>query len=150
MSDERTPKPKGITFKYHIGREGFASDYQSLMDGTRDAENNYRDIMRQNERDGLPVSEIQKNGLQVLQGQRSIADAITKNLVESAQRGETFQTGRRKGAISDKTKYIKDLANKNPHTKALALFIDADKKILGDMTVSTFATHVSKARKSEK
>jgi len=147
MSNEKTPKPVGITFKHHITHEGFARGFKSLRDGIRDAEKNYREIEIQNDRDGLPASDIQKKGLEALEGQRRIADAILENLVESAQRGEAFPTGRPEGAISNVTKHIRQLVTNSPCSTTKELERNADKEIIKEMSSGRFANAVSEARK---
>lgn len=67
-------------------------------------------------------------------------EALVKN------HGNKFLPKRAKGSISKKTKYIHKLATDSPKEKALALYIRADKTIIGDMSEGTFANHVSDAR----
>ncbi len=67
---------------------------------------------------------------------------IVPVLAKAAQ----FKGGRRKGAISDTTKYIHALARRHSKRPAHWLFGNADKKVIGKMAFSTFERHVSKAR----
>ena len=61
-------------------------------------------------------------------------------------KSENFKPGRSEGSLSNKTKYIRKLAIDNKDKKAICLFLDADKSIIGNMKEGTFANHVSRAR----
>ena len=67
-------------------------------------------------------------------------------LIPAAAKGNKFKPARPKGSLSKKTKYIHKLALSNPGKIAKTLFNEADKKIIGEMNLRTFANHVSKAR----
>lgn len=64
-----------------------------------------------------------------------------------AEKGRKFKSGKPKGAISDTTKYIQDLVKQNPMLSAKELKKIADKNLVDDMPVGTFANKVSDAKK---
>lgn len=72
-------------------------------------------------------------------------------LLDAAVTGEPFlkNSGRKKGSLSKKTKYINQLANAHPELCPKELYRIADKSILGEgkpMQISTFGKKVSEAR----
>lgn len=78
--------------------------------------------------------------------QQNILDAYAWLDVDAVKKAGRFLPKRKKGSLSTVTKYIHKLAIDNPETKAICLFLDADKKIIEDMAEGTFANHVSNAR----
>ena len=75
---------------------------------------------------------------------------LERKSVLVTQHGEKFATKKPKGSRSKKTLYIYKLALENPCTKAIALFIGADKNIIGNMSEGTFANHVTDAKEYKK
>jgi hypothetical protein len=85
---------------------------------------------------------------------RETVEIVRKNILFmhkkyklSATKGEAFQPGRDKGAVSNTTKHIFQLVKDNPKLSVKNLFPKADKTIIGDMTDGTFRNHVTEARK---
>lgn len=68
-----------------------------------------------------------------------------------ADKGKEFtQAGRQKGAVSEVTVRICNLAKDNRTLSAKELFAKADKTITTDMAFDAFRSHVSRARKQYK
>jgi len=70
--------------------------------------------------------------------------------VELLHKGARFHPKRKKGAIQQPMKYIKELAQRYPTLSAKELFARADKGIIGEISSGTFANKVSQARNVKK
>jgi hypothetical protein len=74
--------------------------------------------------------------------------ALKREFNSKQSKGRQFVSGRREGAITDKTKHIRGLVKDDPAAPARTLWCIADKKIIGSMTFGTFANQVSRAKKT--
>jgi hypothetical protein len=80
-----------------------------------------------------------------------LAGYMLNQAIPGAKKAQKFDHARRpKGSTTTKTNYIRSLAIANPNKKAQALFLEADKSIIGEMSEGTFANHITKGRKHKK
>lgn len=78
---------------------------------------------------------------------QNILDAYAGLDIDDAIKGGKFRPGREEGSIEESTAHIFELAKNNRSASAKQLFALADKTLIEGMAESTFANHVSKARK---
>lgn len=78
--------------------------------------------------------------------QQNILDAYAGLDLDAVDKGNMFQPGRPPGSITERVKYIHDIATQNPDKPAKILYRSADKSVIGDMPYGTFKNHVSSAR----
>jgi len=123
--ENRTEAMRGHVRDSEVDRSNLESlDYDHLV----------KEYLRRDTFQNHLDDEFNKRNAQEKQDKKDIAKA------------EKFKPQRTKGSISKKTKYIHKLATDKPNEKALALFLAADKNIIGNMSEGTFANHISKAR----
>lgn len=95
------------------------------------------------------VQNMEEQGRNVSKAMNITQDKLAAYQAPFAEKGKKFPSGKPEGAISESTKYIRELVKNNPKlsVKKLLKLPEASNKLLDNMAEGTFKNQVTAARK---